>query len=55
MREDPATPETSLVNLLRLEREMGRDLYSDELFAAATAAVELRRIMRNRRLARENP
>jgi hypothetical protein len=55
MREDPATPETSLLNLLWLEREIGRDLYSDELLAAATVAVELRRIIRNRRLARENP
>jgi hypothetical protein len=55
MREGPATPETALLNLLWLEREMGRDLYSDELFAGATAAVELRRIIRNRRLARENP
>ena len=55
MREGPATPESSLLNLLWLEREMGRDLYSGELLAAAAAAVELRRIIRNRRLARENP
>jgi hypothetical protein len=55
MQETPATPETSLLNLFRLERELGRDLYGDELLAGATAAVELRRIMRKRRLARENP
>jgi hypothetical protein len=55
MRETPATPETSFLNLFRLERELGRDLYGDELLAGATAALELRRIMRNRRPARENP
>jgi hypothetical protein len=55
MRETPATPETSLLNLFRLEHELGRELHSDELLAAATAAVALRTIMQKRRLARENP